>query len=89
MTEISKSIINSVDNNLGLTFGKMGSVEASCLIEYFSKGSNRNWDSHGHGKTLRMAAAVNAGVYPPKDEFLDKWAQLYLSSVQDLDYVLE
>ena len=89
MTEVSKSIINSVDNSLGLTFGKMGSVEASCLIEYLSKGPNRNWDTNGHGKTLRMAAAVNAGVYPPENENLDKWAQLYLSSVQDLDYVLE
>ena len=89
MTEISKSIIESVDKNLGLTFGKMGSVEASCLVEFFSKGPYRDWDTHAHGKTLRIAAAENAGVYPPEDEYLDRWSQLYLSSVQDLDYILE
>jgi hypothetical protein len=89
MTEISKRIIESVDKSLGLSFGKMGSVEASCLIEFLAKGQNRNWDTPGHGRTLRLAAAINAGVFPPEDAVLDKWCEAYLSSVQDLDYVLE
>ena len=89
MTEISRQIIKSVKESIGQSFGKMGSVEASCLLEFLSKGKSRNWDTPGHGKTLRMAAAINAGVFPPEDHTLDKWCETYLSAVQDLDYILE
>jgi hypothetical protein len=89
MTEISKRIIESTQENLGLSFGKMGSVEASCLIESIKTAPIRNWDTPAHGRTLRQAAAINAGVYPPTDENLDKWSQIYVGAVQDLDYILE
>jgi len=89
MTEVSRQIIESVKHSKGLSFGKMGSVEATCLVEYFSKKQYRNWDTPGHGRTLRLAAAINAGVFPPEDETLDKWCEMYLASVQDLDYILE
>ena len=89
MTEISKKIIQSTQENLGLSFGKMGSVEASCLIESVKSPHMRNWDTPAHGRTLRQAAAINAGVYPPTDDNLDKWSQIYIGAVQDLDYILE
>jgi hypothetical protein len=74
---IKKSIIENIPNN----FGKIGGIEASHLFHFLTT------------KRLELirgnSLAVNAGIYVSTQDELEKWCQLTLESIKNLDYALE
>lgn len=86
---ISEEIMEAVKLSRPYCTGKIGSVEASCVVHKLSSGLNRNWNTPGHGKTLRLALGENAGIFPLNDLVLDRWVSEFVKSVSDLDSVLQ
>lgn len=89
MKTISEEIMEAVNNSRPYCTGKLGSVEASCVVHKLTAKNQRNWDTPGHAKTLRRALGENAGIFPLHDLVLDRWVQEFVQSVSKLDSVLQ
>lgn len=89
MISISQEIMQAVNEQKPYCTGKIGSVEASCVVHKLSANNQRNWDTPGHAKTLRRALGENAGIFPLHDLVLDRWVQDFVKSVSKLDSILQ
>lgn len=81
MNKINQIIRESIIQSHPNSFGKIGGIEASHLLEYIHS---------GYPKLVRgNSLAVNAGIFTKNDNDLRLWCELYLKSIKSVDYILE
>ena len=68
------------DNNLPISIGKLGGIEAAHCAEYLKSGIPK--------RMVEERLYINAGIYCKNEQSLISWLDNYLLAVKDLDYVL-
>ena len=76
--DINEKIKSAIINGTPMSFGKMGNVESFHLKGYLS-GTN----------VANSQLFVNAGIYLDSYKDYVDWCEGFLSSVKELDYILQ
>jgi len=78
---INQLVKDAIVSNNPISFGKIGGIEASHIMNYLVT---------GEPKLVRgNSLAINAGIVVKNENELRVWHELFLQSVKQLDYVLE
>lgn len=92
----NKVISNDMANQIileGLTadkpffVGRLGSVELECLSQYLYLLKRKTLKAKEYPQNVKMMMNINAGFFPTEDPLLDRFSELYLENLQDLDLI--
>ncbi len=77
----SERILRTMQSGKPFFIGRNGSTEQAALSFWFTlRKSGRTWPTD-----IRRNLYIGAGIWPPTDESLDKWAQEYMSALGLVD----
>ncbi len=78
-------IRNNLLKNKPFAAAKIGGIECSALQEFFRKDDLSDWFKQMHWTTLADAMFNNAGIYPKTEEDMLNWAEIFSSSLKEID----
>ncbi|MGR3766036.1 GT-D fold domain-containing protein [Rossellomorea sp. NS-SX7] len=75
--EANLKIREAIDEAKPFMASRLGSVELSYIYSYYKKGTATN--------KVKLQMNTNAGFFPPSDNYLTKFAELYFRDVNDIN----
>ena len=75
--EGNNRIYDLLDQNVPVLIGRFGATEMRCVDEYLKNGSFSN--------KIKEEVHTLSGVFPPTDEVLTKFCELYISCAKEID----
>jgi hypothetical protein len=85
-TKLIQSVEESIKQNKGFAFGKLGFSE-QCLLGYlpFKRSNPNNIQLKAYESMLRYHCEIQFGVFPTDSEFLNVFAKFYTNHVRQID----
>lgn len=75
-------LATSIEKNLPLMITRLGASELSCLNFYLQHRINKK---RGYPRSLTDVLSINAGFFPVNDKMLDRFSELYLDCMTNVD----
>ena len=67
--------------------GRLGSNELECMVEYKYLLKRINGGKDSYHDNLKLVMKQGAGFYPTEDRYLDRFSELYIKNMQQIDFM--
>lgn len=85
--EVNELIYNAITSQSPFFIGRLGSVELECLSHYLYFIERNKVKDKKYPNNVKMMMNINAGFFPPEDNLLDQFCELYLNGLENMDLV--
>jgi hypothetical protein len=83
----NRYLYNSILKDNPFFIGRLGSVEMESLCHYLYFLNRIGGDENNYPANVKMIMNINAGFFPATDKELDKFAELYIEDMKQMDVV--
>lgn len=85
--DVNKIIYNALVSKAPFFIGRLGSVELECLAHYLYFLERNRTKAKTYPNNVKMMMHINAGFFPPEDNKLDMFCELYMHGLENMDLI--
>lgn len=84
---VNNQIYNALTSQSPFFIGRLGSVELECLSHYLYFLERNKVKDKNYPNNVKMMMNINAGFFPPDDNLLDQFCELYINGLENMDLI--